>query len=77
MIKQIYRVPTMREIEAVEACGFDVVSTFAGCGGSCLGFRMAGFRTRWANEFVPAARETYALNHPGVVLDGRDIRAAK
>ena len=35
---------------------------------------MAGYRVLWASEFVEAARETYALNHPGVILDARDIR---
>lgn len=54
--------------------GLKVVSTFSGCGGSCLGFELAGFEVIWANEFVEAARETYAANHPGTALDGRDIR---
>jgi len=47
------------------------VSTFSGCGGSCLGFRMAGFRVLWASEFVPAAQDTYRANHPGTILDTR------
>lgn len=68
----------MAEIGAlIGTNGLEIVSTFSGCGGSCLGFEMAGYRVRWANEFVPAAREVYALNHPGVVLDPRDIRAIK
>lgn len=68
----------MVEIAAVRGSnGLSLVSTFSGCGGSCLGFEMAGYRVLWANEFVPAARETYARNHPGVVLDGRDIREVK
>jgi DNA (cytosine-5)-methyltransferase 1 len=57
--------------------GFSMVSTFSGCGGSCLGFEMAGFDLRWANEFIPEARETYKANHDGVILDGRDIREVK
>lgn len=73
--KPPYRVPPMAEIAALPHNGFDVVSTFSGCGGSCLGYRMAGFRVVWASEFVEAARETYRLNHPSSVLDGRDIRA--
>jgi DNA (cytosine-5)-methyltransferase 1 len=64
----------MAEIAAVPPNGFTVMSTFSGCGGSCLGFELAGFRVLWANEFVPAAREVYALNHPGVLLDPRNIR---
>ena len=50
------------------------VSTFSGCGGSCLGVKRAGFRVVWANEFVAEARETYRANHPEVVLDERSIR---
>lgn len=70
-----YRVPTMAEIDAGRnRTGLSVVSTFSGCGGSCLGFEMAGFRILWASEFVEAARRSYAANHPDVVLDGRDIR---
>lgn len=72
--KPPYNVPSMAEIEAIPWNGFNVVSTFSGCGGSCLGFRMAGFRTLWASEFIPAAQEVYRLNHPGVYLDTRDIR---
>jgi len=54
--------------------GLKVVSTFSGCGGSCLGFRMAGFNVIWANEFIPAAAEVYRLNHADTILDTRDIR---
>jgi DNA (cytosine-5)-methyltransferase 1 len=68
----------MAEIDAVRGSnGLKVVSTFSGCGGSCLGFEMAGYRILWANEFVPEARATYVQNHPGVILDDRDIRLVK
>jgi DNA (cytosine-5)-methyltransferase 1 len=69
-----YRVPTMSEIEAIEPNGLTVASTFAGAGGSCLGYRMAGYRVLWASEFVPAAAEVYRLNHPDVPVDERDLR---
>lgn len=73
--KPPYRVPSMKEIAAMEWNGFNVVSTFAGCGGSSTGYRMAGFRVLLANEFIPAARETYLANaRPGTIVDGRDIR---
>src|SRR5688572_2509413 len=55
--KPPYRVPSMSEVRAVPPNGFRVVSTFAGCGGSSLGYRMAGFRVVWANEFHPHALE--------------------
>ncbi|MCZ7641410.1 MAG: DNA cytosine methyltransferase [Verrucomicrobia bacterium] len=49
------------------------MSTFSGCGGSCLGYRMAGYRVLWASEFIPAAAEVYRANHPTTPLDTRDI----
>jgi DNA (cytosine-5)-methyltransferase 1 len=65
----------MSEVEAVRGTnGYKVVSTFSGCGGACLGFEMAGFEIVWASEFVEEARRTYEANHPGVPVDGRDIR---
>lgn len=68
----------MREIAALPWNGYNVVSTFSGCGGSCLGYRMAGFRVIWANEFIPAAREVYRANAaPGSILDENDIRDVK
>jgi DNA (cytosine-5)-methyltransferase 1 len=73
--KPPYRVPLMSEIAALPWNGYSVVSTFAGCGGSSTGYRMAGFRILLASEFVEAARDTYAANmRPGTILDGRDIR---
>jgi DNA (cytosine-5)-methyltransferase 1 len=75
--KPPYRVPPMAEIAAQPWNGHTVVSTFSGCGGSCLGFKMAGFKILWASEFVPAAQETYRANHPGVILDTRDIRQVR
>ena len=74
MSKPPYRVPTMSEIAQTPPNGLSVVSTFSGCGGSCLGYRMAGYRVLWANEFVPAAQAVYRANHPDSLLDTRDIR---
>jgi DNA (cytosine-5)-methyltransferase 1 len=75
MTKPPYHVPTMAEIAALPWNGFNAVSTFSGCGGSSTGDRMAGFRMAWANEFVPAAQDTYRANMaPHTVLDTRDIR---
>ena len=64
----------MSEIAGTPDNGYRVVSTFSGCGGSCLGYRMAGFRITWANEFIPAAQAVYRANHPDSILDTRDIR---
>lgn len=77
MTKPAYRVPTMREIEALPWNGYRVASTFSGCGGSCLGYRMAGYRVVYANEFIEEAQRTYKANHPNSYLDTRDIRQVK
>lgn len=50
-----------------------LVSLFAGAGGMDLGFRKAGFRIIWANEYDSTIWETYEKNH-GLCLDRRDIR---
>ena len=76
--KPQYRVPSMQEIAAMPWNGYKVASTFSGCGGSCLGYRMAGFRVAWANEFVPSAQESYRANAAeDSVLDCRDINLVK
>jgi DNA (cytosine-5)-methyltransferase 1 len=70
-----YLVPSMDEIRALPWNGFKAASTFSGCGGSSLGYRMAGFRVLYANEFIEAARDTYRANAaPYTYLDDRDIR---
>ena len=75
MDKPEYKVPSMADIAEVRGTnGYKVVSTFSGCGGSCLGFEMAGYDVVWANEFVEEARNTYLLNHPNVILNPNDIR---
>lgn len=75
--KPPYRVPSMDEIEALPWNGYRVASTFSGCGGSCLGYRMAGYRVVYANEFIEEAQRTYKANHPDGFLDTRDIRQIK
>jgi len=73
--KPSYAVPSIAEINAIEPSGLTVASTFAGCGGSSLGYRMAGFRVLYANEFVAAARDTYEANkREWTHVDGRDVR---
>lgn len=76
-VKAKYVVPTMAEIAKVKKNGLKIVSTFSGCGGSCLGFKMAGYEVLWASEFVKAARDTYRKNAPRVPIDDRDIRKVK
>lgn len=74
--KPPYAVPSMDSIRKATTNGFKVVSTFSGCGGSCLGYRMAGFEVVWANEFMPHAQASYKANHDSH-LDTRDIKTVE
>tara|TARA_B100000700_G_scaffold88627_1_gene99999 strand:- start:114671 stop:115867 length:1197 start_codon:yes stop_codon:yes gene_type:complete len=66
-------VPTMAKINKKRK-DFTSVSFFAGCGGASVGMKMAGFNVLLSNEFIPAAQDTYQLNHPGTILNKSDIR---
>lgn len=77
MVKPLYKIPLMEEINKISHNGYYVVSTFSGCGGSSLGYKMSGFKVLWANEFIPEAQKTYEQNHKGTFLDKRDIRIIK
>jgi DNA-cytosine methyltransferase len=61
-------------IRASEARAFNVISTFAGGGGSSTGYRLAGGIVLAASEFVPEAARTYRKNFPDCYVDERDIR---
>src|SRR3990167_6962206 len=50
-----------------------VVSLFAGCGGSSLGYSMAGFRELLAVEWDNNAVATFKLNFPDVPVYHGDI----
>jgi len=75
-VKPLYRIPPAYEFNSRPRNGYSVVSTFSGAGGSCLGWRMAGYEVVWASEFVRAAQDTYRANHDGP-LDTRDIRVVR
>lgn len=73
-----YNIPTVKQLRLDTENGkhkFEVVSLFAGGGGSSTGYRMAGGRVLAINEFVEAARSTYAANWPTTVIIPDDIRA--
>jgi DNA (cytosine-5)-methyltransferase 1 len=68
----------MEEVRAIPWNGYTVASTFAGCGGSSTGYRMAGFRVLYANEHVDEALDSYRANAaPYTSVDGRDVRTVK
>jgi DNA (cytosine-5)-methyltransferase 1 len=52
-----------------------VISTFAGCGGSSLGYSMAGYRELLAVEWDQNAVDTFRLNFPDVPVYHGDIAA--
>jgi len=56
---------------------FNVVSTFAGGGGSSLGYRLAGGNILAINEFVESARDTYRANWRETKIYPSDIRELK
>lgn len=50
-----------------------VISTFAGCGGSSLGYKLAGYKELLAVEWDDNAVETFRLNFPEVPVYHGDI----
>ncbi len=53
---------------------FHFLSLFAGCGGSSLGYRLAGGQCLLAVDNDRAAVDTYRMNFPGVPVLETDIR---
>ena len=50
-----------------------VISLFAGCGGSSLGYKMAGFKELLAIEWENNAVEVFKLNFPDIPIWQKDI----
>ena len=53
---------------------FNVISTFAGGGGSSTGYRLAGGKILCINEFVEEAQNTYRENYPDTPILPVDIK---
>ena len=73
-----YAIPTVKELRTATEGGnkkFDVVSLFAGGGGSSTGYRMAGGKVLAVNEFIPEAVNTYKANWPSTNIIPDDIRS--
>lgn len=64
----------MTDIANIPKNKYNVVSLFSGCGGSSLGYELAGFNVKCAVEFIPTAAEVYRLNHPNTVVIEKDVR---
>lgn len=69
-----YEPYTMADVAKVPKNGLNVISTFSGCGGSSLGYKMAGFDVRLALEFDKEAADTYELNFPKTPVLRKDVR---
>ncbi len=67
----------LKEINKIKKNGIKVVSLFSGCGGSSLGYKLAGCEVLLANEFDKEAQEVYQLNNPNTILIKKDIREIK
>lgn len=72
-----YKIPTVAELKKLTESGnhkFEVVSLFAGGGGSSTGYRMAGGKVLAVNEFIPEAIKTYQVNWPTTTILPGDVR---
>jgi DNA (cytosine-5)-methyltransferase 1 len=66
---------TLKDVnEASNKKLFNVVSLFAGVGGSSTGYRLAGGNILAINEFIPKAYESYRRNYPNTHIFEGDIR---
>lgn len=63
----------LADVQAIKHSGFTSAGSFSGLGGSSLGFKMAGFETRYACEFEPHAAASYRSWSPKTHLDSRSI----
>lgn len=73
----MYKIESTESIRKKTESGshlFEVVSLFAGGGGSSTGYRMAGGKVLAISEFIPAAQETYKANWPTTKIFKKDIR---
>ena len=61
-------------LESEKRALFNVLSTFAGGGGSSTGYRLAGGKILAVNEFVPEAQNTYKENYPNTLIIPGDIK---
>ena len=66
---------TLQDVYDAEAqAKFNVISTFAGGGGSSTGYRLAGGKILMVNEFVEEAQNTYRENYPDTLIIPGDIK---
>lgn len=64
----------MTRLKDIKSNGYNVISTFSGCGGSSLGYKLSGYNVKCAVEFINKAAETYRANFPNTTVVEKDIR---
>lgn len=72
-----YKIPLVSELVENTENGrhkFNVISFFAGGGGSSTGYRMAGGKVLLINEFIDEAVNTYRANWTSTKIIHKDIR---
>lgn len=68
-----YKIPSVKHIKTIKTA-FNVVSLFAGGGGSSTGYRMSGGKVLAINEFIKSAVSTYRANWPDTIIIESDIK---
>lgn len=56
-----------------ETANLTLISLFAGAGGMDIGFKKAGFKAIWANEYDKTIAQSYQNYFPKTKFDGRSI----
>ena len=71
----MYQPYTLADVhKSSERKRFTYISTFAGGGGSSMGYKLAGGHLVAMNEFQEIACDTYKMNFPDAVIFQEDIR---
>lgn len=69
---------SMRQVRARKATnGLTLAGSFSGCGGSSIGYQLAGFDVRYACEFDQHAADSYTAAFPATFMDRRSIADVK
>ena len=71
-MRRIYTLDEVKEKSSQKL--FNVISFFAGAGGSSTGYRLAGGSVLAINEFIPEAQRVYERNYPDTLIFRDDIR---
>jgi DNA (cytosine-5)-methyltransferase 1 len=65
-----YKPLTLADLSEAPLTGATIASTYSVCGGTDIGFRLAGFKPVWANELDAHAAATYSATLGNHVAEG-------